>query len=338
MTGLASSLRSTPAQVLVNKYFNKKRSRAFSIGNLARGIASFVMPPVVAACFEEYAWSGGVLVLGAISMHVFIGPAVFRPAEDNCPKGNQDKEMKLIRKSGKEHDRDINDDQENERLTSETHEERQNKKSCLPCISKCRKQPQQEKKKTFLHVELLRDSWYMSFVLSLFFFNTALLSMIFLAPLSYENGYSPTQVSILVSLYGVADMVGSLVLGLVLDHRLLRSRRYHVCYVMYVMTGLASIGLGLSKDFVLFAIVVVLRGLSVSIYSLRIPVLSEVVGDEKLASGIALSAPVMGLGNFLGPLLGGSLQTHIYYIVNLNKIYYFVSKKLFRTILTLENE
>ena len=326
MTGLASSLRSTPAQVLVNKYFNKKRSRAFSIGNLARGIASFVMPPVVAACFEEYAWSGGVLVLGAISMHVFIGPAVFRPAEDNCPKGNKDKEMKLIRKY------------ESERLTSETDEERQNKKSCLPCISKCRKQPQQEKKKTFLHVELLRDSWYMSFVLSLFFFNTALLSMIFLAPLSYENGYSPTQVSILVSLYGVADMVGSLVLGLVLDHRLLRFRRYHVCYVMYVMTGLASIGLGLSKDFVLFAIVVVLRGLSVSIYSLRIPVLSEVVGDEKLASGIALSAPVMGLGNFLGPLLGGSLQTHIYYIVNLNKIYYFVSKKLFRTILTLENE
>ena len=238
-----------------------------------------------------------MLLLGGISMHVFIGPALFRPVSDNMRFCGKEDEMKPIKAV----------DGNYSSLLDETSfiEE------CDASKSEREVQPRKKSKNSILHWALLKDSWFLTFLLSLFFFNLGLLSMIFIVPLCLENGYSKSEVLLVLSLYGIADMIGSLLLGLVLDTNLMssRSRRYHVCYVLYILMGVTSSAMGFFNSFTLFITVIVCRGLSVSVYSIRIPVLSDVVGDDKLASGIAISSPVIGLGTFLGPLVGGKINT-----------------------------
>ena len=290
---MASSLCITPAQVLVNQYFDKRRSTAFSVANLSRGVASFVMPPIVTSCYATYGFAGGMLLMGAISMHVFIGPAVFRPVKENRP-------IEKKASAGKPH-----------------HAVDKNNCDVINGSAACRDYGTNERKSAshphekdtndILHWELLKDSWFLTFLLSLFTFYAGSLSIIFLVPLCIENGYTTSQIFLSLSLYGIADMVGSLLVGLVLDTDLMRSRRYHVCSVMCMVMGVGAFASGYFTNFTLFMMAMICRGLSVAGQSIRIPVLSDVVGDRRLASGIALSAPAVGLGNFLGPIMGGKM-------------------------------
>ena len=287
----------TPAQVLVNEYFDKRRSTAFSVANLSRGAASLLMPPIVTSSFLTYGFTGGMLLMGAMSMHVFIGPALFRSVHGNWSSQNKPKQMTQTREIDKNYGTVLDEKAATIKdgyckLNDETNQSKKYRGSILDWA-------------------LLRDSWFLTFLLSLFFFNIGFLSMVYIVPLSLDNGYSTSEVLLVLSVYGISDIVGSLVLGLALDTDLMISRRYHVCYVMYIFVGITSILIGFVKSFKLFVIVIVLRGLAISVYSIRIPVLSDVVGDDRLASGIALSSPVVGLGNLLGPLIGGKINTFV---------------------------
>ena len=68
-----------PSLVVVNEYFDKKRSIALGLSTAGSSVGAFVVPHLMEFLFDQFGFSGGLLVLGAITYNGCVSGALYRP-------------------------------------------------------------------------------------------------------------------------------------------------------------------------------------------------------------------------------------------------------------------
>ncbi|CAH1784646.1 unnamed protein product, partial [Owenia fusiformis] len=61
-----------PATVIINDYFETKKTLAFGIATSGLGIGSFLYPLLIEALNEEYGWRGAMLILSGIGLNICV--------------------------------------------------------------------------------------------------------------------------------------------------------------------------------------------------------------------------------------------------------------------------
>ncbi|XP_064615201.1 monocarboxylate transporter 9-like [Liolophura sinensis] len=68
-----------PANVIVARYFFKRRTIALGIATGCGGLGSFAFPPLLRYLLDEFGWRGTLLICGGICLNVCVAGAIMRP-------------------------------------------------------------------------------------------------------------------------------------------------------------------------------------------------------------------------------------------------------------------
>ena len=90
-TGLGASLVYGPAMVVLTEYFDKRSSVALGLATAGGSVGAFVVPYVMLFLFTRYGFSGGLLVLGALTFNCCVSGALYRPLEKRVVSRNADR-------------------------------------------------------------------------------------------------------------------------------------------------------------------------------------------------------------------------------------------------------
>ena len=69
----------SPSLVFVIEYFDKKSSVALGLASAGGSVGAFVVPHLMLFLFHHYGFSGGLLVLGALTFNCCVSGALYRP-------------------------------------------------------------------------------------------------------------------------------------------------------------------------------------------------------------------------------------------------------------------
>lgn len=76
--GIGKSLAYQPGLVVVGQHFEKRRSIAVGLATAGGGIGTLVLPPLFESVLEHYSFSGGLLIIAAISLHMCISGMLYK--------------------------------------------------------------------------------------------------------------------------------------------------------------------------------------------------------------------------------------------------------------------
>ena len=68
-----------PGLIIVGYYFNKRRGLAVGLATSGGSVGSIFFPPLFETMFENYGFTGTLLLMSAITLHFMIAGALFRP-------------------------------------------------------------------------------------------------------------------------------------------------------------------------------------------------------------------------------------------------------------------
>ena len=85
-TGVGSALIYTPGIVIVGQYFEKRRGLAAGLSAATSGLGTFAFPPLAELLFNEFAFAGGFLILGALALNACVSAALYRPLEQSLSR------------------------------------------------------------------------------------------------------------------------------------------------------------------------------------------------------------------------------------------------------------
>ncbi|KAK3604658.1 hypothetical protein CHS0354_007201 [Potamilus streckersoni] len=79
LAGFGYGMIFLPAIVLVNQYFEKRRSFAVGIAASGTGIGTFAFSPLIKTLIDIYSWKGTMLILSGVFLNCAVFGALFRP-------------------------------------------------------------------------------------------------------------------------------------------------------------------------------------------------------------------------------------------------------------------
>lgn len=130
--------------------------------------------------------------------------------------------------------------------------------------------------------------------------------LVFLPGCGRELGATRQQASLLLTVFGAADMIGRFVFGFVFDLKPLRSRRTHLYTAVAASFAAMAVLLGFMPTYLSLAVVTALVAFfEGGAHSQRATNVTELVEPSQMSIGVGLVIFFQGLGNFYGPLVGG---------------------------------
>lgn len=84
--GAGIGLATSAFSLALHTYFRVRRSRAAGLAMTLSGLGPIVYPPVIVAAVEWYGVRGAVLLLVAVSGHIFVAAALLQPVELHVPR------------------------------------------------------------------------------------------------------------------------------------------------------------------------------------------------------------------------------------------------------------
>ncbi|XP_047000834.1 monocarboxylate transporter 2-like [Schistocerca americana] len=97
LLGLGSGLFAPSAFLAVKMYFVKARGRAVGISTAGINLGQMAMPHLVRLLLENYGFSGAMLVLGGVAMHLPAGSLLFHPLEWHAERRPVASELKPLK-------------------------------------------------------------------------------------------------------------------------------------------------------------------------------------------------------------------------------------------------
>ena len=129
---------------------------------------------------------------------------------------------------------------------------------------------------------------------------------VMLPPLAIQHGVDPSRAAFLLSMMGVADIIGRLAIGVLCDLRALRKHRSYLYITSITISGVANIACAVSGQYLHYATYSVVFGLFAGSYNALTPViLADLLGAQRLASSFGLALLFQGVGFLLGPPTAG---------------------------------
>ncbi|KAJ1524199.1 hypothetical protein ONE63_010720 [Megalurothrips usitatus] len=174
---------------------------------------------------------------------------------------------------------------------------------CIPCSPETK-----DTLSEMLDMSLFRDIIFMLFTISNF-----LTSVGFYMPYAYISAYgektvglSKLESSLLVSVIGIANLIGRLVLGYVSDKPWVN--RLLVYNLSLTIAGVGTVLVVVCNDFWSLAIYASVFGFTIGAYvGLTSVILVDLLGLDKLTNAFGLLLLFQGLASFVGPPIGGIL-------------------------------
>lgn len=325
--------------VIVGQYFNKRRGLANGLSLSGASIGQFALPPLLQYLLDTYSLQGTLIIVGGIYLNVIMCGALFRPTSfytSNCSRLKDKKEQqKLLDKKDtwkakpivKHSDHPVGEyevktcssdfpDCVRYRATStgsvvmgsvdslhsfafDTENQSKNDGNQLS-DNKCIK---------FL-TGLLDFSVLRSFVVILFVFVSFLLFfgyfnfILFMPPTAGNKGVSKYDVAYLVSISGICDLFGRVLVGIAGDLQFVA--RYKLMGIATFLCGFSIFGFNLAQSYTLMAICVGCYGFLGGCYvSINAPVLIDLFGLKLMPKVLGVILFIQGLGAAFGqPMLG----------------------------------
>ena len=263
--------------------------------------------PLVTLSFEYYGYSGTILLLGGLMLHLFVSAALFRPVsvrEIHVQEIEVDKERSREEMHSKD-DVNITGDQVDQVL----FEQAANKLDLNETESEVEKQKEKKSVLTkHLNVELLMEKEFLSFCfLMIGIFMCFACRNSFMSLHAKEKHIEGRHFALILLAESVSDLVGRLTSGILFDIKTIKKRRILLFSLFTLVVSSMMFVLPFSYNFTSFISVVICRAVFLSaVHAQHLTILSDLVGSSRLSSAIGLSRVSLGIGYLIGPTVGGN--------------------------------
>ncbi|XP_055320717.1 monocarboxylate transporter 12-B-like [Sitodiplosis mosellana] len=295
--GFGFGLIFLPPIVIVSTYFEKKRSLATGISLAGSGLGTFVLVPFVNFLSEEYGWRRALMILAGILLICGLLGILYRPlssTQENPKPENLDTCSDISKQS---------EYQQNDHLKSmDISPPTTNSKPISKSLAK------------MMNLSLLKDPIFILFNLATLLTSLGYYVPYFcLADLVSIIGVSSEDASHLLSIIGIVNTVGRVILGYISDRPCInRLWVYNICLIICgIATGMSL----LCFDYETLIVFAIVFGFTSGAYiTLTSVIITDLFGLEKLEGAYGLIFLFEGIANFLGPPIAGYLfdRTHTY--------------------------
>ncbi|XP_038050207.1 monocarboxylate transporter 12-like [Patiria miniata] len=323
--GAGTGISSNSAVVVVAMYFKRKYKIAHALAISGEGTGIMAAPPLLQFLLESFGWRGTLLIASAVAANSVAFCALFRPngatqkSKDNLNSNQQNPAAKngseTANMSNDEHINDENSRRSDDVLELEQiglpteHGTTANSKTGYVSLTFDTKNSNPILK---LLKRLLVSLGFHLFVKSYRFvllcavyleFDIPYLGFaVYLVPRAQSVGVAPSSAVILLSIFGIGNLLGRLGSGLLVSWRISAE---HVTAISMLIAGVSLLLLKLESYYV-FAIASFLFGfVSGFFFAIMIVLTRQFVGVRKLAVGLGFSQIFLGIGAISGPLLAG---------------------------------
>ncbi|XP_054628531.1 monocarboxylate transporter 5 isoform X2 [Dunckerocampus dactyliophorus] len=161
-----------------------------------------------------------------------------------------------------------------------------------------------------LDFSLLKDPFFCIYTWSLVFSQLAYFIPYFhLSARARTLGIDPMDASFIISVAGITETIAQLASGWVTDKNLFHKCHYHKAYL--ILCGLINLLSPLATSYILLMVYAVFFAIFCGGYmALLLPVLVDLVGEEKLNNSMGFSMFFVGVGCLTGPPLAGFLYDY----------------------------
>ena len=285
------------------------------------------MPVIIQMSLSNYGLSGALLILAGFSFHGCICGALYFPLERPKAKGVTEKLVITVQSAddeGKKHqgkEQQTTDEDDNESRSPPSGDKEKHGKKPFWWLIRLRQFLHSFKTffKEGIDVSLFRDStfWVLtaSQFLSPFGFMPNLYYMPKLALALWSNDEFSLEerkvnAAFLISVNGIADIVGRAMFGIITNYGYLKRHRasvYSLCPIICAVGTILAPFIG-GRGFPYLALCAAITGcFSGGFIALTPSILSDALGREKLSSSFALTLAIKGIGALLASPIAGSI-------------------------------
>ncbi|XP_070577843.1 monocarboxylate transporter 2-like [Ptychodera flava] len=304
LTGFGFSLGFVPSLGIVAQYFKKKYIMATAVSLSGVALGTIIFPPLCNRMINKYGWRSSLFLLGAMTMNILVGSALFRPLnptqvetdeESSCSDSEADSISRLDAESTDVESASDSSESEDSTITKRKGRTKEIKASASNGKPKA------------LDISVFKSYRYLLIcVICVLIGMSFVTSVIFLVPYATSRGIPLKMAAYLMSVFGLVNFLGRLLQGILANAGLLTPTKF-LCIHLLVIT-VANFLIPSGKSYAAFVAYAVFAGLSMAGTSALFPALIRgMVGDEKFQSGVGLSQIFVGSGTFLGPVISGTL-------------------------------
>ncbi|XP_072043371.1 monocarboxylate transporter 12-like [Amphiura filiformis] len=303
MLSIGASMSYAPSILVLGEYFKKRIVLANAISFVGISTGQLIIPPFLSFLFLIYGWRGGLFILGALYMHLFVSAAIFRPNRRRNAMKNPEhvfKGSQNLADGGSQH---LADDSSNFGDT---------KPSICAKLSKA-----------FGIPALCINPHFVLTILTLTIYSIASFGAItFLIPRSENAGIQKDKSALLMSCYGIGGMVGRIGHGILIDRGYITTASFFV--IAIVTCSIEIFLIPILDNYAFLVCLSLLFGISSGIISSLCMVMPrEVVGStpDLVTPAIGLSMLATTGGQSIGVLLSAIIYntmgrySTVYYVL-----------------------
>jgi len=283
IAGVGSALAYSPSIVTVGQYFERRRTLANGLSVAGSGVGNFAIPPLIRLCVDEFGLAGALLILSAIMLHVCLAGALLRPPliERHQPASHKDCQKTSVSEPASV-----------ESSTVERHQHRR----CTSVITCCNQ---------LLDWPLLTNTVFLVYGFSAMLIFTGYPPLYIMLPDHARLiNISKPGAAFLVSILGLADVVGRIGFGFFADFDLV-PKRFIFVGCMAAAGSLICL-LPRIENYVGLAVMCGITGLFAgAFFTFLMVLLAEKLGVHRLHSTFGLTAMFMGISfSYSAPVTG----------------------------------
>ncbi|XP_073420925.1 monocarboxylate transporter 7 isoform X2 [Dendrobates tinctorius] len=324
VSGLGYCLSFLPTVTILSQYFDKHRSLVTAVASTGECFAVFAFAPAITALSDQFGWRFCLLMVGALQLNIVVCGALLRPIIIKP----QEETKKLPKPENLENAFMLENEQTLTSLDSiDSGVEVSTSPKNVPCNVKANGKTEEEtqemvgqvaenKAPPLLDFSVLRNSSFVCYALfglfaTLGFFAPSL----YIIPLSLSLGIDRDSSAYMLSAMAIAEVFGRIGAGWLLNKKPIR--KIYIELIFVVLLCLALIAFPFACTFWGLMVCSMFFGCMLgTVTGTHIPLVAEedIVGIEKMSSGVGVYVFIQSVAGLAGPPIGGVLVdwTHNY--------------------------
>ncbi|XP_022084981.1 monocarboxylate transporter 12-like [Acanthaster planci] len=320
MTGIGCSLCFASTMTIISDYFHQHFALAWGIAWSGGSVGIVTFPIVSGFLIDNYGWRGALLVISAIQANILVCAKFMKPTPNGQTSTN------LVHSVGKGYSRlenqsshetasakdekDVDGDSKASAFTNQS-------RSGSGVGAECKDDKLVKDKKWLEKLVQFLDHAGVSLIWTNRVFASCLLLQIptsvgnsvtlpFLVARAESVGVLGLQAELLLSVVGVANIVGNLINGPLVDANV--AELALIYGVVEAVVSVSAISIAILESYPFFVVYAVLFGFSSGIYiPLGAIMVRRIVGQERFAGGFGIALMLVASGNMLAASISGHL-------------------------------
>ncbi|XDB48704.1 PREDICTED: monocarboxylate transporter 5 isoform X6 [Capra hircus] len=270
LPGLGSAFLYQVAAVVTTKYFKKRLALSTAIARSGMGL-TFLLAPFTKVLIDLYDWTGALILLGAITLHLVPSSMLLRPIYIKSKSNSDIKDESSLSPSGPE-------------------------AACGTETSCCNEIQELAIRDSIMHKERRPGLAYF-------------IPTFHLVARAKTLGINIMDASYLVSVAGITETVSQIISGWVADQNWIKKYHYHKSYL--ILCGVTNLLAPLATTFpLLMTYTISFAVFSGGYLALILPVLVDLSGNSTVHSFLGLASFFAGMAVLSGPPLAGWLYDY----------------------------